>query len=70
MSDELAAVRAALEGRKLIDRAQGLLMSQQGLSEEAAYSLLRQKAMNQNVRVSDVAQALLGMADLFPSLHN
>ncbi len=70
VSDELAAVRAALEDRKLIDRAKGLLMSQQGLSEEAAYSLLRQKAMNQNVRVSDVAQALLGMADLFPSLHN
>ena len=41
-------------------------MSQQGLNEEAAYALLRQKAMNQNVRVSDVAQALLAMADFFP----
>ena len=66
VSDELASVRAALEDRKLIDRAKGLLMSQQGLNEEAAYALLRQKAMNQNVRVSDVAQALLAMADFFP----
>ena len=67
---QLESAQAQLSERKLIERAKGLLMSQQGLSEEAAYSLLRQKAMNQNVRVSDVAQALLGMADLFPSLHN
>lgn len=67
MSAELFSVRAALEDRKLIERAKGLLMAQQGISEEAAYSLLRQKAMSQNARISTVAQSLLSMADFFPT---
>jgi hypothetical protein len=66
ISVELSSVRAALEDRKLIERAKGLLIAQKGISEEAAYTLLRQKAMSQNLRVSDVANALLGMADLLP----
>lgn len=64
VSSELAAVRMALEDRKLIDRAKGLLMQQQGLTEDAAYHLLRQKAMQQNMRLSEIAASLLAMADL------
>lgn len=64
---ELLSVRAALEDRKLIERAKGLLMAQQGIDEEAAYILLRQKAMHQNIRIGDVANALLSMADFFPA---
>ena len=67
MSAELSSVRAVLEDRKMIERAKGLLMAQQRISEEAAYGLLRQKAMDQNVRISDVASALLAMADFFPT---
>ena len=61
---ELSAVRAALEDRKLIERAKGLLMAQQHLSEESAYGLLRQKAMDQNCPISEIARAVLNMADL------
>jgi hypothetical protein len=64
MSAELSSVRAALEDRKLIERAKGLLMTQQGLSEEMAYNVLRQKAMSQNMRLSEVAASLLALADL------
>lgn len=67
MSAELSSVRAALEDRKLIERAKGMLMAQQGVSEEVAYGKLRQKAMDQNVRISDVASTLLAMADFFPA---
>ncbi len=63
-NQELASVRASLEDRKLIERAKGLLMSQQGISETAAYGLIRQKAMNQKARMADIAQAVLAMADL------
>lgn len=68
VNNELAAVRAALEDRKLIDRAKGMLMQQQGIAEETAYNLLRQKAMQQNMRMSDVAASLLAMADLMAPL--
>lgn len=67
MSAELSSVRAVLEDRKMIERAKGLLMAQQRISEEAAYSLLRQKAMDQNARIGDVASALLAIADFFPA---
>ena len=64
MSDELAAARAALHERKTIERAKGLLMSGRGLSEEEAYRLLRQTAMNQNRRLVEVAEAALALADV------
>lgn len=66
MSDELAAVRATLDERKLVERAKGVLMRHQGLAEDEAYRLLRQTAMNQGRRLVDVAQAVLAMAELLP----
>lgn len=64
MSDELNTVRAALNERKLVERAKGLLMASRGLSEEEAYKLLRQTAMNQNRRLVEVAEATLALADV------
>lgn len=64
MNDELNTVRAALNERKLVERAKGLLMASRGLSEEEAYKLLRQTAMNQNRRLVEVAEATLALADV------
>lgn len=64
MRSELAATKAALEERKLIDRAKGLLMRAKGIGEEEAYALLRKTAMDQGKRVADLAQALVTAADL------
>lgn len=61
---ELAATKAALEERKLVDRAKGMLMKAKGISEEEAYSALRRTAMAQGRKVVDVAQALITAADL------
>jgi len=67
MGDELQAVRASLQERKLIERAKGLLMARRHLSEDDAYKALRQMAMNQNRRLADVAGALLSLADMLPA---
>lgn len=64
MRDELAETKRALEQRKIIDRAKGLLMKARGLSEDEAYGLLRKTAMDQGVKISDVARALVTSADL------
>ena len=64
MQSELDAAKQALEDRKTIDRAKGILMRQRGLSEDDAYNLLRKTAMRQNRKVIDVAQALVTAAEL------
>lgn len=61
---ELIETRRALEERKVIDRAKGLLMKAKGIDEEAAYGLLRRRAMDQGQKVADVANALVTAADL------
>jgi len=63
MSDELQTVRAALNERKLVERAKGLLMATRKLSEDDAHKMLRQTAMSQNRRLVDVAETVLSMAD-------
>ena len=50
MRAELAATRAALEDRKVIDRAKAILMKARGIGEEDAYALLRKTAMDQKRR--------------------
>lgn len=61
---ELADARTQLSDRKLIDRAKGLLMSRQHLSEDEAYARLRKTAMDRGLRVAEVAQRLIDVADM------
>jgi hypothetical protein len=63
MGDELETVRAALNERKVVERAKGLLMAARKMNEEDAYKMLRQTAMNQNRRLLDVAQSVLSMSE-------
>jgi len=64
LSRELEEARSALEERKIIDQAKGILMKTKGLSEPEAYALLRKTAMNQNRRLIDIAQSLITAANL------
>ena len=64
MRNELAETRRALEERKVIDRAKGLLMKARGIDEDAAYALLRKSAMDNGRRVADVAEALVTASGL------
>ena len=61
---ELELAKQALEDRKAIDRAKGMIMRARGVSEEEAYKLMRRTAMSQNRKVIEVANALLTAADL------
>jgi response regulator NasT len=64
MTRELEEARTELENRKLVDRAKGILMATRGLSEADAYALLRKTAMNQNRKISEIAQSLITAAGL------
>jgi response regulator NasT len=61
---ELADARSQLSERRTVDRAKGLLMRRQGLSEEAAYARLRKAAMDKGMKLADMAQRMLDVADL------
>lgn len=69
--DEFRALRTKLDQantrlveRKVIERAKGLLMKQCGMDENEAYGLLRNMAMQQNVRVATLAEQLVQAAKL------
>lgn len=64
LQDELERAKDALEARKTIDRAKGILMQAKGMSEEQAYAALRKTAMNEKRKIADVAQAVITAAEL------
>jgi two-component system, response regulator / RNA-binding antiterminator len=64
MARELEQARSELENRKVIDRAKGILMKSRGMTEDAAYALLRKTAMHQNRKIVEIAQSLVTAAGL------
>jgi response regulator NasT len=64
LREELDRARQALGERKVVERAKGILMKERGLTEDAAYTLLRKAAMTDNKRVVDIAQAVITAAGL------
>ena len=64
MGEELEEARAALAERKTIEKAKGLIMRHRGVSEEEAYTFLRQVAMSQSRRLAEVAADTISMSDI------
>ena len=56
--------RSDLQDRTTLDRAKALLMKRQGLTEDEAFSKLRKVAMDKGLKLGEVAQRMLDMADL------
>jgi two-component system, response regulator / RNA-binding antiterminator len=64
LQDELERTRSALEDRKIIDRAKGILMKLKGLTEEEAYVLLRSTAMREKKKIGEIAQSIVTASEL------
>ena len=52
-------VQEELQTRKKVEKAKGLLMKSQKLSEEEAYNLIRKSSMNKRVAMKDIAEAII-----------
>lgn len=65
LQEELTQAKEALEARKVIERAKGILMKQKGMTEEEAYHLLRRTAMRQKRKLFDIAQSVVTAAQMF-----
>jgi response regulator NasT len=64
LQDQLDRTKSALEERKVIDRAKGILMKLKGLTEEEAYVLLRSTAMREKKKIGEIAQSILTASEL------
>lgn len=60
---ELQDARDELKDRKTIDRAKGILMQRQSLSEQQAYDRLRKLAMDKGIKMVQIAQRLIDAAE-------
>jgi response regulator NasT len=64
LQDELDRTKSALEERKVIDRAKGILMKVKGLTEDEAYVLMRSTAMREKKKIGEIAQSILTASEL------
>ncbi|GBC93380.1 putative transcriptional regulatory protein pdtaR [bacterium HR15] len=61
---EVHELREALETRKLIERAKGILMDRLGLSEAEAFRRIHFMARNQNKTMKEIAQSIITAAEI------
>ena len=60
VKSEAASLAEQLETRKVIERAKGKLIDEQGLTEADAFRFIQKKAMDDRVSMRSVAEGLLG----------
>jgi len=52
-------IQEELKARKRIEKAKGILMKEQHLTEEEAYNLLRKSSMDKRLQMKDIAEAII-----------
>ena len=66
---ESDSLRQALEDRKVIERAKGIVMHRLDVDERAAYRRMRRLSSHQNRKLVDVSQTVLAAEEVFRSLE-
>lgn len=61
---EIEELKEALETRKLIDRAKGILMDRHGMNEGEAFKRIHYQARNQNKKMREIAESIITASDL------
>ncbi|MBI5304630.1 MAG: response regulator [Chloroflexi bacterium] len=59
LEKEMGGLKETLETRKLVDRAKGILMDQQGLTEQEAFRKIQKMSMNTRKPMKDIAEAII-----------
>jgi two-component system, response regulator PdtaR len=59
---DISDLKEALEARKMIERAKGILMERRNLSEAEAFKRMQIQSQNENKKLSEIARAII-MAD-------
>jgi len=64
LESEVDRAHQALEDRKVVERAKGLLMEAFAITEADAFARIRRAARNRNLRLADVARAIIDQRDV------
>ncbi len=64
LSQEIFAAKEALEARKTIERAKGILMKELGVNEDEAYKKIHKKSMDLRKTMKEIAEAIILTSDL------
>ena len=59
LMEESLAMKDALESRKLVEKAKGILMKENSLGEEEAYKLIHKKSMDTRKPMREIASAII-----------
>lgn len=65
LNAEANSLKSALENRKFIERAKGILMEKCSLSEAQAMKHLQKKSRNENLKLVEVAKEIIRADELF-----
>ncbi len=63
LMEESLKAKEALETRKIVERAKGILMKLHHVSEDQAYRMINKKSMDTCKSMKDIAESILLMAD-------
>ena len=64
LSAELRQTRVALQDRKVVEKAKGLIMQQKQVSEDQAYHAIRKLAMDHNKRLGEIAEQIIAASEV------
>lgn len=64
LKKELDETKYALQERKTIEKAKGIIMESRRLSEGQAYNALRKLAMNHNKRMGEIAEQIIAASEV------
>lgn len=64
LMEESLAAKKALESRKLIERAKGILMKEYNLLEEDAYKIIHKKSMDSGKPMKEIAEAIITASEI------
>ena len=64
MKNELKQTKHALNDRKSVEKAKGIIMKAKSLSEDQAYNSIRKLAMNHNKRIGEIAEQIISAAEV------
>jgi signal transduction protein with GAF and PtsI domain len=64
LSQEIFAAREALESRKIVERAKGILMRDLEVTEDEAYKRIHKKSMDMRKTMKEIAEAIILASEL------
>jgi response regulator NasT len=64
LKKELSMTKNALQERKSVEKAKGIIMKSKSLSEDQAYRAMRRLAMNHNKRIGEIAKQIISASEV------